>query len=316
MKTSPLRFGIMVCTAQRPLMLRSCLESLITQDTSDEWQIEICVVENDTQPLSRGTIDELNQTSPFPIRYEMEPRRGIPFARNKTLDMAKAQNYDWILLIDDDEVARKDWLAKHVQTAQSFNADISYGQIKRTYEQPLPIWAPQETPLDKNAGVQLSRASTNNVLFKSALLHPPANLRFNNALTYGYEDLDFFENAAQLGFKIVWAPDAIVEEYVPASRVASKRIIDFAKSCAAAHVQVGILRKGYWKVFPKFFFKGLRRVLSATVLAAVAYVPALFGSATFVNLYYRSRMRLARGIGNLLGLFGRPPSYYSTIDGH
>jgi len=305
----------MVCTAQRPKMLRNCLISLMAQEVSDDWSVEICVVENDSIPASKQTVDELNSSSPFKIHYAQEPKRGIPYARNKTLAMALGNAYDWILLIDDDEIARKNWLSNHLKTAITFGADVSYGLIEQVYEKPLPTWASHETPSDKEEGALLTRASTNNVLFRTALLRPPACLKFNTALTYGYEDLDFFETAAEYGFKIVWAPNAIVQEYVPKSRVTPERILAFAKSSAAAHVQVGIMRKGYWQVFPKFLFKGLRRVSGAAILAAATYPAAKLGSEPFEILHFRGRLRLARGLGNLLGIFGRPPSYYSTIDG-
>lgn len=316
MDKKPIRIGLMVCTAQRPEMLVNCLRSMITQQISAHWSVEICVVENDPEPRSRSAVETLAATSPITIHYTQEPQRGIPFARNRTLQEAIERDYDWIALIDDDEIALPGWLSSHMRAVDSYDADISHGLHTKRFEKEPPNWWPPERIPDRPAGEVMTRAATGNVLFSTNLLKPPANIRFNTAFLYGYEDLDFFERAHAKGFKIVWAPDAVVLEDVPASRVTPQRLIAFVKASAAAHVQVGILRKGYGKSALKFGLKGLRRIISGSVLAGLLYLPKTLGVKSVEHAYYMNRLRLSRGMGNLQGVLRTPPNFYGTIDGH
>lgn len=309
------RIGIMICTARRPKMLENCLLSLIAQEQRPGWQVEICVVENDAHPHSQEQVETIAANSPVPIHYVQEPRRGIPFARNRTLQEALQRTYDWIALIDDDEIALGGWLQAHMDAVGRFDADVSYGAVAKKFEKQPPDWWYPEVPSPNPAGHELSRASTNNVLFSARLISPPADLRFNPAFLYGYEDLDFFENAVSQGFKIVWTPNAIVEEDVPASRVEPARLLGWSRSSSAAHVQVAVLRKGYWRSAAKFTVKGIRRLIGGAIGSALFLVPAGFGGQKAVYRYYKSRMRLARGLGNLQGVLQRPHRYYQVIDG-
>ncbi|WP_417668239.1 glycosyltransferase family 2 protein [Roseibium sp.] len=315
MTETPLRIGIMICTAQRPQMLENCLKSLITQDAAPNWQVEICVVENDDDLHSHQAIERVSQASPFPILHVLETRRGIPFARNRTLQEALDRNYDWIALIDDDEVALDGWLKGHMEAVKLYGADVSYGPVTKTYEKTPPDWWYPDVPNQSPAGEVLKRASTNNVLFSSAIIRPPASLLFNEKLLFGYEDLDFFETAHAKGFKIVWSPDALVDEEVMASRVDAIRLLNWCRSSAAAHAQVSILRKGYWRSFMKFGLKGLRRIIGGGLGAGLLLIPAKLGSKAADNRFYKFRMRIARGLGNIQGLLNTPYHYYEQIDG-
>ncbi len=309
------RIGIMICTARRPQMLENCLRSLISQKHQPNWQVEICVVENDEAPLSRDMVESIAPDSPFPIHYVQESQRGIPFARNRTLLEALDRQYDWIALIDDDEIALEGWLQAHMASVSLYEADVSYGALTQNYEKQPPDWWYPDIPVTYPAGYILPRASTGNVLFSSRLISRPSNLRFNPAFLYGYEDLDFFENAVATGFKIVWTPDAIIEEEIPANRVEPARLLGRSQSSSAAHVQVSVLRKGYWRSAVKFALKGVRRLIGGTIGSAIFLLPAKCGNEKAIYRYYKSRMRLARGLGNLQGVLQRPHHYYQVIDG-
>ncbi|MTH97012.1 glycosyltransferase family 2 protein [Roseibium sp. RKSG952] len=308
--------GVLVCTADRPQMLVDCLRSLISQDLPVGWRLEIAVVENDATPKSKDAVAELASGTTVPIHYVQEPRRGIPFARNKALEQALAYGFDIVTLIDDDEQAQPGWLVAHIDTLLRDGISVSYGAVTKTYECERPRWFPPDTPSDMVAGMELPRASTNNVAFLSDLIRPPHNLKFNPVFLHGYEDLDFFENAHAKGFRIVWNPQAVVDEYVPRNRLTAERMLAFTRASATAHVQVGILRQGYARTFVKFGLKGLRRLISSILLLSVVAPLYLAGVTGLERHYYKNRMRLTRAIGNLRGIFLRSASYYNQIDGH
>ena len=308
--------GILVCTARRPDMLRACLMALSRQSLPAGMRAEICVIENDSEPASRNVVEEVARFSPLPVHYSLEPRRGIPFARNRSLAEAVERGYDWVALIDDDEIAEPDWLKQHLVAARRHAAEVTYGWVKKNFEVEPPAWWPPEVMRPDPEGTVLPRASTNNVAFSARLIRPDgSNLSYNPVFLNGYEDLDFFERAHARGHRIVWTPGAVVTEEVPASRVAPERLIALVRASAEAHVQADILKLGYPKAALKYLLKGLRRLAGGTVLLAVAVLQRRLGTARSEYRYYKARLRLARASGNLQGVFGYRPDYYGTIDG-
>lgn len=317
MSETPTRIGIMVCTAERPRMLQECVESLLAQQLAGNWQVEVCVVENDATPNSRGVVKAMPAAAPVKVRYYQEPRRGIPFARNKTLDVALENGYDWIVLIDDDERADPTWLAALMRTAAEHQADVVSGPVRRSYEAPPPKWWKLLKPIAGPAGTLLTEAPTNNTLLSTRLIRPDgAALRFAEALTFGFEDIDFFSRAHKLGYRIVWSPDAFVEETIPASRVQPERLIARVQSTAAAQVLASKLRRGAGRTFLMFALKGTRRVIGGALQCALFWPGMRSGSEKATGSYYRGRLRLARGLGIFRGLFMILPNYYSTVDGN
>ena len=311
------KIGVMICTAQRPRMVSECVRSILAQNVSEDQSVEICVVENDSQQLSRETIENLNAEGGFPVLYYQEPVRGIPKARNKTLEVAVERGYDWIALIDDDEVADPHWLSELLRVAQVHSADVVSGPVRRRYEAPPPKWWKHLNPAAETEGAELSEAPTNNTLLSRKLFAKDGlNLRFHDALTFGFEDIDYFQRAHDLGCRIVWAPMAGVEEEIPASRMEPERLIQRVMTSAAAHSYATKLRRGTGSAVMKFGGKAIRRIIGGALICLFTGGARIAGARSFESAYYKGRVRLARGLGNLRGLFQMLPSYYDTVDGN
>ena len=297
-------------------MLDNCLASLTSQIVPENCTIDIVVVENDAMEKSR-TVVEKYRLAGHRIHYYLETQRGIPFARNRTLNIAEQFGFDWIALIDDDERASSNWIEEFYSVANSFEADVVYGAVEKSYEKAPPSWWPIDRPLAEATGHALDRASTNNVFFSSRLIaKDKSGLRFAPELTSGYEDLDFFERAHELGHRIVWAPKATVEEDVPASRVTPERLVGLTRSCAAAHTQVHSLRRGKVSAKLRFIPKSIRRIIGGSVICLYAKILTFADREKADHIYHRGLLRLHRGLGNFEGLFRRRSNYYSTIDGY
>lgn len=311
------KIGVMICTAQRPRMVSECVRSILAQKVGEEQSVEICVVENDSRQLSRETIENLNAEGGFPVLYFQEPVRGIPNARNKTLEVAVERGYDWIALIDDDEVADSHWLGELLRVAHVHSADVVSGPVRRRYEAPPPKWWKHLNPAAETEGAELSEAPTNNTLLSRKLFAEDGlNLRFHDALTFGFEDIDYFQRAHDLGCRIVWAPMAGVEEEIPASRMEPERLIQRVMTSAAAHSYATKLRRGTGSAVMKFGGKAIRRIIGGALICLFTGVARIAGAGSFDGAYYKGRVRLARGLGNLRGLFQMLPSYYDTVDGN
>ncbi|MGD9572823.1 MAG: glycosyltransferase family 2 protein [Thermoleophilia bacterium] len=111
-----------VCTHDRPELLRQCLEGMTRAVAADAAAgghpaPEILVVDN--APSGPGTADLVAGVPG--VRYAMEPRAGLDFARNRALAEARG---DVVVFIDDDAVADRGWvtgirhaLARHPDAA-------------------------------------------------------------------------------------------------------------------------------------------------------------------------------------------------------
>ncbi len=105
--TLPLPFPsltVAVCTKDRPERLARCLRSILNVDVPEgAARPDVLVVDNaPSDGQTRGVVEE------FPgVRYTLEPRPGLDFARNRALHEATG---DIIAYLDDDVVVDRGWL--------------------------------------------------------------------------------------------------------------------------------------------------------------------------------------------------------------
>lgn len=104
--------SVIVMTYNRPVALRACLESLAAQSYSRE-RFEVVVVDGSARPAAR--MDEEFRGS-LHVKHLIRPNGGVAVARNRGAGAAAAP---FIAFIDDDCVARPDWLEKLYGVLQS-----------------------------------------------------------------------------------------------------------------------------------------------------------------------------------------------------
>ncbi len=98
---------VAICTRDRPAQLARCLKSLQTLNLSsfeDPVSLDILVVDN--APTTNAT-QRLASAAPH-LRYVIEPRPGLDFARNRAIKEAQGE---LLAFIDDDVVVDSGWLA-------------------------------------------------------------------------------------------------------------------------------------------------------------------------------------------------------------
>lgn len=309
---------IAVCTAQRPKMLQACLESLDRLIEPGNTELAIAVVENDPEPYFTGAAaDEVRERLSVPVFFGHEKRKGIPFARNRVLEMALEHDPDWVALIDDDERAEPDWIEKLLAACNEHKAEIANGPVRRIYEQPAPHWWKSQLIKPRPTGTEITEAPTNNILMSARVVAKTGlGLRFDERLTFGSEDIDFFRRAHAAGVKMIWVDDAIVEEDIPASRVTTGRLLSRMHMAATSGAFNIVLREGRLKAALHFIPKSFRRMFFGALATAVGFVLKPFAKTRGEKLYYYGLIRLMKGSGNLRGLFGRAHNYYDVIDGH
>src|SRR3954453_709970 len=160
--------AIAVITFRRPALLRGLLTSLQAQElpSDGEYAIRIVVVDNDAEGSAARVLEEFGDGTPYPIESVGEPGPGIPFARERSVELC--WNDDALIFVDDDEVAPPGWLATLLAAWQSTAADVVTGPVEGILPADAPAWnhySDVHSSVGKHAtGDVLNKAYTNNTL--------------------------------------------------------------------------------------------------------------------------------------------------------
>jgi glycosyltransferase involved in cell wall biosynthesis len=167
------------------------------------------------------------------IRYVKEPNPGLAHARNKGVAEARGQ---FVVFLDDDELPRQGWLAALISTIEGTDADAAFGGVAPVFEEHprrlADFIARRFTrALNARSGEDVSKRynylGTGNSCFRVATCfadtRQPFDPRFNNT---GGEDTDLLRRLFYAGRKLVWAGEAVVEEFVPTSRATVEAMRD------------------------------------------------------------------------------------------
>ena len=131
--------AICAATLRRPKGLAALLKSLRAQEVPEGVQIRTVIVDNDPAGSARTLVEEAAADWPHEdLRYRIEERRGIPFAR--TCGVRTARQFEWAAFIDDDEVAEPGWIRHMLEAARTYNADVVTGAVLPSYDVAPPDW--------------------------------------------------------------------------------------------------------------------------------------------------------------------------------
>jgi succinoglycan biosynthesis protein ExoM len=292
-----LRVAICVASYRRPEGLARLLRALERLEfAGPEPSRLVVVVDNDPAGSAEAVCEAARPGCP--LRYVVEPRRGIPRARNAALDAASGE-VDWLAFLDDDEEPAADWLEVLLRTQRATGADVVTGPVLRRFESPPPDWVVKGRffePLRYPDGARVDRAFTGNVLVRSALLRSP-DVRFDEHLRAG-EDAAFFESLAKRGATIVWSNRAIVHEHVPRSRMRAGWIVRRGAQVGTARTRIESARG--IRAVPRAVLHGCWCLARG---AAGALANACLGRT---HATVSSLRLLAYGAGRLSGLVRRP----------
>ena len=131
--SNAIEISVVVCTRNRAPSLAATLASLAAQ-TLDAARVEVVVVDNGS---TDDTPDLLARTPG--VRAVVEPRVGLSAARNTGV---KAAAGEVVAFIDDDAVARADWLARIAAGFADGGVGALTGRVEPVWEAPRPVWLP------------------------------------------------------------------------------------------------------------------------------------------------------------------------------
>ena len=295
-----MRIAICIITRRRPEPLARLLRSLEATRIPDGVEIALVVVENDDAPGPRpGTA--------LPARWGLEPRPGIPIARNRTLEIAlDDEATDAIVFLDDDETVDTDWLERLLAGRTRFGTAAVTGPALPRFPEGTAAWVEASgvfLPPRYPTGTRRPWAFTHNALVDASVLRK-SGIRFDESMVHtGGSDKEFFRRLADAGHEIAWIDDAIAREWYPADRLTHRWVFlrSYRLGTNAPHAEG---RASFAARLPlawravRFGARGLVRLVANAFRPGVALA--------------RAAWDWGRALGLMAGLFGRRYDEYAA----
>jgi succinoglycan biosynthesis protein ExoM len=285
--------SVCICTFNRANLLKRLLLELTRQETGGLFTYSAVVADNDAAESAKPTIEEIRSTSSLPVKYCVEPQRGIARTRNRVIANAEG---DYVAFIDDDEFPVSNWLLTLLQTCDEYGVDGVFGPVKRHFDVTPPTWMKKSRFYERRVNptgmsVEWPEARTGNVLLKRKILTEDQS-PFRPEFKVG-EDQDFFRRKMEKGYKFVWSAEAVAYEVVPPARW--NRLYLMKKA---------LLRGGCAALQPSCGTASILKSLVALPMYAVALPFAfLLGQHRFMTVL----VKLCDHAGKLLALVGVHP---------
>ena len=294
-----MKIVICICTYKRPRELGRLLLGINRMGfTMNEVpDVEIFVTDNSKLKEGARICDEMRSELKWPIRYCHEPKPGIAYARNKGLSLV-GRDIDFVAFIDDDEEPDFRWLDELLYVQKLYDADVVTGYVMRRFEEPAPSWIYEGGFFNARrypTGYCVGWAGTNNSMVRKSIFDNKEFWFDERFALSGGEDAHLFFELKRAGFKIVWADNAVVYDWVPPHRTTMRYLLMRRYSCETINFRVGLPLKR------KVFF--ILEIFKYLFLGFYLMVKSLFkGKSVFVS----GGICLAIVAGRIAGLLGFP----------
>jgi glycosyltransferase involved in cell wall biosynthesis len=291
--------AICIPTRDRPAHLNELLMSIsqIEVPPMANSRILIHVVDNHPLKTAQETVEKWQKKMPFSIFYAVEERPGVVHVRNKLLLMA--QNNDYIVFVDDDEIVDKKWLIELLAAQKEFNADIVQGKMVLKYVN-APQWLQECKFFEMKRyehGQKLPEAFTFNVMLSTKILKK-FGIHFDERYNLsGSEDIQFFRRLSKKGAKIVYTDKAITYEKRFGDRITFKWYCKRAFRIGTTNVLVELDVDNPYKTYAKYIIYLFGRITQG-VLSLAKF--AVYGK----NELVKAAIYFCLGAGNFYGLLG------------
>lgn len=300
------RVAICITTFKRPALLKSLLTGLseLVFRKMPAPEIAIVVVDNDADRSAEEACRAAKLR--WPVKYVVEPERGIAQARNRAI--AEAGDADFLAFVDDDEVPAPAWLDELLWVQANFGADVVCGSVLPRFDLGVPEWVKKGGFFDRNyiSGRSMDTCGAGNVLIAGRVFRKVEGFDERFALT-GAEDTHFFLRVRRAGYAIVSSGGAVVYEAIPTARASLS----------------GVLRRAYhtgnsWALCESSLdrrtstrlLRGTKAGIRIVQGAACACLSLFFGKTAFA----RGLRALFLGAGMLAALAGRSYQAYRSAE--
>ena len=308
-----MRVAVGAITRRRPQMFEDLLRSFAAMRRPEGCEVIFLFAENDDRLTMAPQVDAFRRQVPEEVRLALEPRRGIPMARNKVLDMALEAGADLLTFVDDDEVVAEDWLVAVVRAMEERGLDLGGGPVRLT-ETPEPMsgwnravfrhltYRAKKRNATRAAGVADGTDHEFNIYTNNWCLRLAAQrrlgVRFDERLQFtGGSDTRFSLDMKAAGARLGWMPDAWVAEPTPVKRLAFR--YHYARARDQATNAVMLSGRG-----------PVHAVSLATARFFEAAVALPFLPFTGRRGVARAVFKVGMGVGHIRGSFGRRSQHY------
>jgi succinoglycan biosynthesis protein ExoM len=306
------RVAVCVITYLRAEGLKRLLRGLdeLTSGEGAAPDLKIIVIDNDPDGSACVLCENLRPSLRWALQCWVEPRRGIPYARNTAVACA-GEDVDFIAFIDDDEVPEPSWLAELLRIQQVYDADVVQGPVIPRFSGSVPTWVTKDGFFHRTrypTGYRLVEAATNNVLVRSRVFREMDNHFDERLALTGGSDGHFFRRVHRAGYKMVWADEAVVYEWVPQSRINVKWVLRREYRLGSMLSFRDLDTEPSAKVLAKRVAKG-----GGWIVRGLSLVPlsAVLGQHKLV----RALRYISRGAGQLAGTVGMRYEEYRKVHG-
>lgn len=217
------RLVVTVPTFRRPEQIVATLASLAAQNGVEDFAV--IVMDNDAEGLEGArAASAWLETSALKGLVIVAHQRGNCHAYNAGWSTALKvfPAFTHLAVIDDDEIADPDWLARLVATADATGADFVGGPQVPVFDDPaLARWRahPVFTPHYAETGPVPILYSSGNVLIARRVLETMPRPFLDPGFNFiGGGDSDFYRRSRAAGFTFAWCAAAPVMETVPSRR--------------------------------------------------------------------------------------------------
>lgn len=298
---------VAAATRNRPAMVSKMLESWLKLIQPKGTNIVYLVVENDTEPRCLNLVNSYSVKFSGRIHYVMEPTPGIPFARNKAAKFAIEHGAGLLAFIDDDEIAKNDWLDKLVDAYRSSDANLLGGPVLAAgppqglsfigtliYSGAVDRYQRKAQKAAQSAlrgGNQSAKIVTGNWMSELETF-TKHNVWFDQKLQFtGGSDSKFCWDVMSKGLKTLWVSEAIAYESIPKERLTFAYQYRRGRDQSNNHFTHKIKRQ-----------KFSRLTVILTVPLRILILIALCASLPFNR--GKRLLDVARGLGWISGRFG------------
>jgi succinoglycan biosynthesis protein ExoM len=218
---SDLKISICIATFNNPDGLLKLLYSInkITFETFSQPKIEIIIVENGNQ-LYVEEIIKLVDSSRYNFRLGVEPKKGIPFVRNKLVEMALDSHL--IAWVDDDEWVTPTWLESLLSIYLKSKCAVVTGPVIGILPNVAPKWLQKSNFFvspSLETGSLVTTFYTGNALMETSIFKYDG-IRFDERLALtGGSDSMLASVLNNKGVKFTWCQEAVVFEDIPEKRI-------------------------------------------------------------------------------------------------
>lgn len=303
------KIGICIATCNRPQGLSLLLESITKLEFKRDIHVCINIADNDIYGSASETVENFKSRMLWQVNYAIEPTKGIPYARNKSIELAG--DVDFIIFVDDDEIVDKYWLDELLDAQMKYNADVVTGPVLPSFDGKVPNWIIEGKFFEPETypdGYKMKLAPTGNTLVKYSVLkniEGPFNTYM--ALTGG-SDSQLFKRIYEHGGKIIWCNKAKVTEIVKSNRYTIRWILQrsyrYGNTIALCEKTVSFNRSKIWRL--KLVIGGIARITKGLLL----FFPFLYFRLSGIILSLRL---IFKGIGMVVGAFGFKYEEYKYV---